>query len=444
MGGPPSDNVAIDEEGTSTLLRLASLSGLIGIILAYYSFRSIRITIMLFFIGGVSAISSLSYVWYFGSRLDAILMTMPSLIYVLSMSGAVHIVNYYKDACEEYGHKRAVDIAIHHGWFPCVLAAFTTALGLFSLCTSNLTPIYKFGFFSAIATIATLFFLFTYLPAALTVWPPPYRRIDKSDATHDADANSAVLRFWNRVFAITTYKPTLVLVVGLLLMVVFSYGLTKIQTTVQLLKLFDPDAKVLKDYEWMEENLGKLVPAEIVINVDERVQQEVKNTARLPNKSSDEELLAAGGTATATPDRDQASETTPPAISQTDTPADGTSFDADKALKYTLLERMEISYRIRRQLERFFGPDGSDIVGAGMSTDVFVPIQIVDTQLDTNSNIGIRRIFNTRLLQQRDAMADQDYLAISDAKTLHPDADTIYSNSPHYDKREMWRISLRL
>jgi len=34
VGGPPSDNVAIDEEGTNTLVRLAGLSLIIGITLA--------------------------------------------------------------------------------------------------------------------------------------------------------------------------------------------------------------------------------------------------------------------------------------------------------------------------------------------------------------------------------------------------------------------------
>ena len=62
IGGPPSDNVAIDEEGTSTLLRLVSLSLIIGFSLAYFSFGSVRVAMMLFFVGGIAAISSLSFV----------------------------------------------------------------------------------------------------------------------------------------------------------------------------------------------------------------------------------------------------------------------------------------------------------------------------------------------------------------------------------------------
>ena len=129
IGGPPVDNVAIDEEGSITLFRLVSLSAVIGISLAYLSFRSIRVTLMLFFVGGVAAMASLSFVYFGGNTLDAILMTMPSLVYVLGISGAVHVVNYYRDACREDGIEGAAETAVRHGWFPCTLAAFTTALG---------------------------------------------------------------------------------------------------------------------------------------------------------------------------------------------------------------------------------------------------------------------------------------------------------------------------
>ena len=40
IGGPPVDNVAIDDEGEITLMRLVGLSALVGLGLSYYCFRS--------------------------------------------------------------------------------------------------------------------------------------------------------------------------------------------------------------------------------------------------------------------------------------------------------------------------------------------------------------------------------------------------------------------
>src|SRR5690606_37585422 len=101
MGGPPVDNVAIDEEGEITLVRLIGLSVAVGVGLAWFCLRSIGLTIIVFLCGGISAIASVSLVYWSGSTMDAVLMSMPSLVYVLGLSGAIHIVNYYREEVGE-------------------------------------------------------------------------------------------------------------------------------------------------------------------------------------------------------------------------------------------------------------------------------------------------------------------------------------------------------
>src|SRR5437868_1838434 len=153
LGGPPVDNVAIDEEGSVTLVRLVSYSAVLGITLSLLCFRSVTATIMIFFVGGISALMSLALVWWMGSSIDAIMMSMPSLVYVLGLSGAAHIMNYYHDAVEEHGHAGAPERAIAHGWKPAFLCQITTAIGLVTLVTSQLVPIRTFGAFSALGVM---------------------------------------------------------------------------------------------------------------------------------------------------------------------------------------------------------------------------------------------------------------------------------------------------
>ena len=257
MGGPPVDNVAIDEEGEITLVRLVGFSLQVGLGISYLCFRSIKITALLFFVGGVGAIFSLAIVWFCGGRLDSVLLTMPSLVYVLGLSGAVHIVNYYRDAVRDHGLPGAPERALMHGLAPCALAAFTTSLGLVSLCQSNILPINKFGFYSALGVLATAVLLFTYLPAALQVWPPKPRAPGKSGSGW---LQAAVVAFWNRVGIYVSKRYGWVIVSCSVLLVVAGLGLFKITTSVQLLKLFDDEAKVIRDYAWLERTLGNSCP----------------------------------------------------------------------------------------------------------------------------------------------------------------------------------------
>ena len=47
-----------------------------------------------------------------------------------------------------------------------------------------------------------------------------------------------------------------------------GYGLTKIETSVQLMRMFSPGTRILEDYAWLEKNVGELVPMEIVLRFD--------------------------------------------------------------------------------------------------------------------------------------------------------------------------------
>ena len=128
LGGPPVDNVAIDEEGERTLIRLALLSGLFGLILAWWSLKSVKLTLIVFGCGLLSGALGLAAVWLTGQTADAILMSMPSMVYVLAISGAVHLINYYREEVDERGVDGAPERALRHGWWPTCLCSVTTAI----------------------------------------------------------------------------------------------------------------------------------------------------------------------------------------------------------------------------------------------------------------------------------------------------------------------------
>ncbi len=391
LGGPPVDNVAIDEEGQITLARLIGYSALVGLAISFICFRSIKITLMIFFVGGVSAITSLGLVWWTGGSVDAIVMSMPSLVYVLGLSGAVHIVNYYRDAVEENGLEGGPERALAHGWKPCTFAALTTALGLISLNTSNLIPIQKFGRYSAIGVLATLVLLFTFLPSALQLWPPRFDKRRKRDKPAKRfEIQKALLSFWEPVGGFVVRRYGWVTLVCAVVFIVGVFGLGKTETTVHLIKLFDSKSKIIQDYAWLESNLGKLVPMEVVV----RVQPEMM---RRP-------------------------------IQEQDADEDGAEPDPDERFRLDFLARMEIADRIHKLLEGTFGEEGQGEVGRGISAPTFAP-DLLGPSFASVTNPG-RWAMNGELEDNRHEYLASDYLRI-DTEAAH-------------EGSELWRISLRL
>ena len=266
LGGPPIDAVAIDVEGERSLMKLAAACGILGLGLSWWSLRSWKFTVIVFTTSLFSAGISLSLVWYSGATMDAILMTMPALVFVAANSGAIHLANYYRDAAAEGGVAGAADRALAHAWIPLGLATGTTGIGLLSLGVSELIPIKMFGFYSALGVVAAFGMLCTYMPSLLELWRPEPRRhstpsspSDETSATRWQSAGVWIVRH-NRWVAVACLTVTAIGV----------YGLTQVKTSVKLMRMISPKAQIIHDYAWLEEHLGPLVPVEVVIRVDQQ------------------------------------------------------------------------------------------------------------------------------------------------------------------------------
>lgn len=289
LGGPPVDNITIDKEGERTLYRLAGLAGVVGLGLCYWCFRSVKLTALVFSVAVLCAGMSLAVVYYYGvfevlflgkpgpryGTMDAILMSMPAVIYVLALADAIHLVNYYREERATHGLHGAAEQAVKVAWWPMFLCAFTNAVGLVSLAASDIVPIKKFGIFTGVGVVLTFGVLMTILSVA-------FHRFPIVDGNRRRQIEDVGIPPWARHFAEWLCDHHRAVFASLLVgLVFFSIGLTKIQTSVQLLKLLDPQTDLITDYVWLEKHLGHLVPIEIVVAID-------ADRTRLPDEYSEE------------------------------------------------------------------------------------------------------------------------------------------------------------
>jgi predicted RND superfamily exporter protein len=275
MGGPPVDNVAIDHAGQKSLNTLAGIAVLIGSIVSWISLRNLPLVGIVISAGIYSAILSLSIVWWTGAPVDAILFTMPSLVYVATTSGAIHLTNYYRDVrAAGAPAEGAAGKALRHAALPLSLATGTTAVGLLTLCYTELVPIRVFGFYSAVGVVVSAALLVFYVPAALEIWKP---KLSVKPGAHSEEAPLHKLiqgsGFWWQRGEWVVRNHAWIATACLLVMFVVGYGLIYDETSVQLMRLLSPKERIIADYEFLERELGPLVPMEIVVSLprDEEV-----------------------------------------------------------------------------------------------------------------------------------------------------------------------------
>jgi ABC-type lipoprotein export system ATPase subunit len=144
------------------------------------------------------------------------------------------------------------------------LATGTTAIGLLSMCITNLVPIRMFGLYSAIGVVISFFVVCLYVPSLLNFFP--LRNIDRPAERRIPDPGLSPK--WRHVGEFVIRRSGWLVVACLALMAVGAYGVSKSTTSVKLMRLFSPDARIIHDYAWLEKRLGPLVPMEVVVRVD--------------------------------------------------------------------------------------------------------------------------------------------------------------------------------
>jgi predicted RND superfamily exporter protein len=283
LGGPPVVNAAIDRTSSQSLLRLAGLAALIGLVIAWVCFRTVRLTVIVFIIAAYSAAVSLAIVPLCGVPLNAILITMVPLVYVAAMSGAVHLANYYLD-CLYGGSANPIHQAVRHAALPLGLATATTAAGLLSLWFSDLAPIRMFGVFSALGVAVTLALTLVLLPALLMAWPAPKVQTGMTaDEEHD-DAIEQLSPGWKWLIETVIRKHAWFAGMGVAVLAAGALGLLRVQTSIQVMRLFSQDTPIIASYAWLEENLGALAPLEVVVRFNKANQQSMLQRLELVRK----------------------------------------------------------------------------------------------------------------------------------------------------------------
>jgi predicted RND superfamily exporter protein len=248
---------------------LLLVSGLVGLVIAFFLLRSIKLGLMVVGIAWFATAVSLSVLPLTGTPMNMILVAMPTLLMVLAVSSAIHVVNYWRFAALEQPHS-AVSRAVAMARQPCTLAALTTAAGMAALCVSPLAPVRQFGLFSAIGCVVLLVVVLYGLPALLQVFPARFPRREDMEGRGWKQYGLVVHRHWKLVGCAC-----------LLVSAACIAGLRGFRTETKVVRYFPPTSRLVQDYAFLEENLAGVTAVDIVVRFDRTMQERTKFLERL-------------------------------------------------------------------------------------------------------------------------------------------------------------------
>jgi len=262
--GPPVDGYVIDLESIEALRYYTLPSMLVALVLCWLFLRCTRLTAAVVGVASVGSMFALALVHYGGAQMNAVLIVLSPLVFVVAVSGGVHLVNYYYEAAGQHGPEGAPGRALRAGWAPCLLAAITTAVGLGSLSVSRMEPIVVFAVTSATAVLSTVILLLLVLPGVMELGAAPRRVI------HPQRRASGHSGGWPGVLArLICGRPLMWIGLSLALMLVTGWGLRFLHVSVNIRGLFVRESRIVRNYEWFESNIGPMVPVEVVLHFGE-------------------------------------------------------------------------------------------------------------------------------------------------------------------------------
>ena len=122
----------------------------------------------------------------------------------------------------------------------------------------------KFGLFSALALVASIGVLLATAPVLLHRFPLSdaslWRRIARRETSRLAAPSQ-------RTFQFIVNRRAAVLAAWAIALVALAAGVWRVDASVQILNLLDDDADLIRDYAWIEQHIGNLVPMEVVLTM---------------------------------------------------------------------------------------------------------------------------------------------------------------------------------
>lgn len=225
----------------------------------YISFRTIWGIVIPLFVVIISNIWTMAVMYYTGKSFDLLMMMLPTIIFVVGMSDLVHLLTKYLEELRKGIPKtEALKISFKEVRWATFLTSFTTAIGFFTLLSSNVQPIQEFGLYAGIGVFVAYFLAFTLLPAVLYLSDPPITILENKQGL-----------IWDKVLRylfLWVMKSKQKIIIGVVLLTAIGiYSMQQIQVNNYLLEDLSDSDPIKQDVMFFEEYYSGIRPFEMTL-----------------------------------------------------------------------------------------------------------------------------------------------------------------------------------
>ncbi len=261
LAGEPYQVHIIDRASRETMQYFVVPSSVIALIVAWLCLGRLRITFLVFLLAGFGQLIGLALIAIFLGQMSAVLVVLPTLIFMLTLSAAIHLTNYYRDCGGEKNPVAGAE-ALALGIRPCTLATLTTVFGFASLAVSHLKPVWHFGTLASLGLLITTLFLLSVFPAAISLGASRRRRSSL------APTEPRTTPFTRWLTHLTSRYANTITVIGIATLLFSGFGVTRLKTSTEFEDMFSSSSPAITSLRWIQKHVGPINALEFVISYD--------------------------------------------------------------------------------------------------------------------------------------------------------------------------------
>lgn len=198
-----------------------------------------------------------------GGTLDVMTSLLPTILFVVGMSDAVHIICRYLDETRKgIGKLEALRETIKDVGLATLLTSVTTAIGFATLVTLNIKPIQQFGLYVSIGVVLAFVIAILTLPSLLMLIKTP-----------GPDYKGGRFNFWDgilrRGFLFAMRRPGQIVIGYLIVLGVSIGGATMLYSDYHLLEDIASDTRLKRSVDFFAGNFSGGRPVELVVTFPE-------------------------------------------------------------------------------------------------------------------------------------------------------------------------------
>lgn len=261
ISGLPHLRMANTKKIGSEVFLLVGLAMLVTAIILFTFLRSIRAMLISLAVVILGVFWSFGLMSVLGYQISMLSSLIPSLVIVIGVPNCIFLINKYHSEFKDHGNRiKALQRVIRKIGAATMMTNATTAMGFASLILTDSTILKEFGTVASLNVMMVFVISIILIPVIYSFAKPPKKRhfnhLDKK----------WIKGFIDWLIRMSMYHRPYVYSGLVFLLIIASFGISKIYTTGNLSEEFKKSDAVFQDLRFLEDRFGGVVPLELVID----------------------------------------------------------------------------------------------------------------------------------------------------------------------------------